>query len=195
MRVTPKLAAVPLKALAALGLTGLCLLVGTAGCGLSSRSAAIPVATETGKREPETSRKLAQKGSVPVNSSQSGSETESAVAAAERRREEKINTELERVSVMLKGSNYEGALREVDRLQNDNARDPNVTMRTSYLKAMIFHRMNDGTRRKEAMNQMLKSMEMLQKDPRFRTAYEDGKAGSELIKMSVEQSGKKYGSN
>ncbi len=96
---------------------------------------------------------------------------------------------------MLKGSNYEGALREADRLQADNARDPNVTMRTSYLKAMIFHRMNDGARRKEAMNQMLKSMEALQKDPRFRAAYEDGKAGSELIKLSVEKSGKKYGSN
>ncbi len=96
---------------------------------------------------------------------------------------------------MLRGSNFEGALRVAERIQAENAADPNVTMRTSYLKAMIYHRMNDAGRRKEAMNQMLKSMETLQKDPRFREAYEDGKANAELIKMSVDEAGKKYGAN
>jgi len=123
------------------------------------------------------------------------SAVESAAEKTARLREEKINTELERVSGMLRGSNYEGALRVAERLQAENAADPNVTMRTNYLKAMIYHRMNDAAHRKEAMNQMLKSMEALQKDPRFREAYEDGKASSELIKMSIDEAGKKYGAN
>ncbi|HNW33719.1 MAG TPA: hypothetical protein PKM25_02225 [Candidatus Ozemobacteraceae bacterium] len=195
MRVNVKLSSVPLKALAALILMGLCLLAGTAGCGSPSRPVAGAVRNGAVKPEPQAPGISERQEQVSRTSGHPAPEPENAAAAAARQREEKINTELERVSAMLKGSNYEGALREADRLQADNARDPNVTMRTSYLKAMIFHRMNDGARRKEAMNQMLKSMEALQKDPRFRAAYEDGKAGSELIKLSVEKSGKKYGSN
>jgi len=103
--------------------------------------------------------------------------------------------DLERISAMMKGGNHEGALREVDRIERDNPRDPNVTMRTSYLKAMIFHRMNDVNRRKEAMNQMLKSMEDVQKDPRFRAAFEDGTANAEIIKMSIDRAGGRYDAN
>jgi len=120
---------------------------------------------------------------------------ESPAAIGARKREEKIVADLERISVMMKGGNYEGALREADRVQRDNPRDPNVTMRTSYLKAMVFHRMNDVNRRKEAMNQMLKSMEDVQKDPRFRAAFEDGTANAEIIKMSIDRAGDRYDAN
>lgn len=120
---------------------------------------------------------------------------ESPAATGARKREEKIVADLERISVMMKGGNYEGALREADRVQRDNPRDPNVTMRTSYLKAMVFHRMNDVNRRKEAMNQMLKSMEDVQKDPRFRAAFEDGTANAEIIKMSIDRAGGRYDAN
>jgi len=120
---------------------------------------------------------------------------ESPAAIGARKREEKIVADLERISVMMKGGNYEGALREADRVQRDNPGDPNVTMRTSYLKAMVFHRMNDVNRRKEAMNQMLKSMEDVQKDPRFRAAFEDGTANAEIIKMSIDRAGDRYDAN
>lgn len=94
---------------------------------------------------------------------------------------------------MLKGSNLEGALRQVLRVAQENAQDPYVTMRTAYLEAMIYHRMKDGPKRKDAMNRLLKDMETLQGDPRFQQGFLDGMANQEVIKMSLDQAGKRYG--
>lgn len=195
MQLKAQFAAVPSNALAVLGLIWLCLLMaGTAGCRFTGRAASTePQKQNSGSTDP--GRKAASGNPSRTGPPRSFPAAENPATSAARSREEKINADLERVSAMLKGKNYEGALREAERVQRDNPRDPNVTMRTSYLKAMIFHRMNDGNRRKEAMDQMLKSMEELQKDPRFRAAHEDGVANSEIIKMSIEQSGSRYGSN
>lgn len=192
MRVPSRLAAVPPLALAALGCLWLCLLMGMAGC----RASTVPKPETATTTSPDAIRSRNPSRQSPARTAPDRvSPAEPAADKTARLREEKINTELERVSGMLRGNNFEGALRVAERIQAENAADPNVTMRTSYLKAMIYHRMNDAGRRKEAMNQMLKSMETLQKDPRFREAYEDGKANAELIKMSVDEAGKKYGAN
>jgi len=110
-----------------------------------------------------------------------------------RKKEIEITGQLEQADKMMKGANLEGALRVVQRLDQENSSDPYVKMRTSYMQAMIFNRMKDANRRKEAMNQLLKSMEALQNDPRFQESFIDGQANQEMIKMSLEKAGKKYG--
>lgn len=112
---------------------------------------------------------------------------------AAQRKEMEITSQLEQADKMLKGANLEGALRLVQRVEQENSQDPYVTMRTSYLQAMIFNRMKDGPRRKEAMNKLLKDMEALQGDPRFQQGFIDGQANQELIRMSLEKAGRKYG--
>ncbi|MBI3037552.1 hypothetical protein HYY75_00675 [bacterium] len=111
----------------------------------------------------------------------------------ERKREAEITGMLEQASQMVKGVNYGGALRMVQRIEQENPTDSNTLMRTSYMKAMIYHRMKDSPKRKEAMNQMLKNMEALQKDPRFREAFEEGQSSVSVIKKSVERLGAHYG--
>ncbi len=107
--------------------------------------------------------------------------------------EEKINSQLEQANAMLRSSNLDGALRLVDRVHSENVRDPNVTMKTWYLRAMIYHRKKEPNKRKEAMNQMLKSMADLQQDPRFQQAFLDGQDCIEVIKKAIEKGGKRYG--
>ncbi|MBP7633951.1 hypothetical protein KBA41_07250 [Candidatus Ozemobacteraceae bacterium] len=188
-------AAAPSGRFAAVSLIWLCLLtVGTAGCRFTGK----PSDREPTKQERErvnSTWKPASGNAARQRPSLQSVAAESPAVVEARKREEKIVSDLERVSAMMKGRNYEGALREADRVQRDNPRDPNVTMRTSYLKAMIFHRMNDVSRRKEAMTQMLKSMEEVQKDPRFRAAFEDGTANAEIIKMSIDRAGDRYDAN
>ena len=111
----------------------------------------------------------------------------------EKKKTVEVTAALEDVSRMIKNSNLEGALRKVQQIQTQNARDPYITMQTNYLQAMIFHRQKDAPKRKEAMNQMLKNMETLQKDPRFKAAYEDGQAAIDVIKKSLEAVGERYG--
>jgi len=103
-----------------------------------------------------------------------------------------ITAALEEASKMIKSSNLEGALRKVQQIHQENSRDPYVTMQTWYMQAMIYHRQKEPGKRKEAMNQMLKSMEALQKDSRFRTAFEEGQASIEVIKKSIEKAGPRY---
>lgn len=112
---------------------------------------------------------------------------------AAQKKEQEITSQLEQANAMLKGSNLEGALRQVLRVAQENAQDPYVTMRTAYLEAMIYHRMKDGPKRKDAMNRLLKDMETLQGDPRFQQGFLDGMANQEVIKMSLDQAGKRYG--
>lgn len=187
-------AALPSNAPAVLGLIWLCLLAaGTAGC-YSTDTSASREAQKQKKGVAEAVKNTTSGGFSRKTRNRNFTPGENATIAAAIKREEKINSDLERVSAMLKGRNYEGALREAERVQRDNPGDPNVTMQASYLKAMIFHRMSDGNRRKEAMNEMLKSMEALQKDPRFRAAHEDGLDNAEIIKMSIDRSENRYGS-
>ena len=111
---------------------------------------------------------------------------------AAKQKQKEVTKTLEEAAGMIKTSNLEGALRLVQRVQQENSLDPNVTMQTNYMQAMIFYRQKDSPKRKEAMNQMLKSMEKLQKDPRFRQAYQEGMDSVEVIKQSLEKMGSKY---
>ena len=106
--------------------------------------------------------------------------------------QEQITAKLEEAWDMLRKSNPEGSLRIVKRLQQRGHKDPHVHMQAEYLKAMIYHRMGNARLRKKAMDAMLRNMEQLQKDPRFLTAYEEGVAAQELIRMSLKKAGKKY---
>ncbi|MBF0498524.1 MAG: hypothetical protein HQM09_00190 [Candidatus Riflebacteria bacterium] len=118
----------------------------------------------------------------------------SSIAALEEAaaREASIATQLQNAAAMMKTSNLEGALRLVQRIQQENSTDPYVGMQANYLKAMIYHRQKDGAHRKEAMNAMLKSLEMVQKDPKYKTAVEDGRDACDVIRMSLERGGKLY---
>jgi len=107
-----------------------------------------------------------------------------------------VEARLQEAAAMMKAANLEGALRLVDRIHQEEGRDPYVSMQTWYLKAMIYHRQKDSPKRKDAMNAMLKSMETMQKDPRFRQSFEDGQEVADVIKTSVQRAqkaGKNYG--
>lgn len=141
------------------------------------------------EKDPDSSKTWSADRRIP------GDETEpdSPETEALRRKQRDVTKNLEDASKMIKSANLEGALRLVQRVQQENSTDPNVTMQTWYMQAMIYHRQKDGTKRKEAMNQMLKSMETLQKDPRFKQAHEDGQDSMEVIKQSLDSAGSRYG--
>ncbi|MFZ2956777.1 MAG: hypothetical protein WA705_07810 [Candidatus Ozemobacteraceae bacterium] len=107
-------------------------------------------------------------------------------------RDTRISAQLRDASLMMKSANLDGALRLVQRVQQENPNDPYTGMQANYLKAMIFHRMKDAPRRKEAMNSMLRSLETVQKDPKYKEAVDDGHDAGEVIKMSLERGGKTY---
>lgn len=176
-----------------LGCLALCVGLLTSGCG--SR----PSGTDSAKvpdREVSTAvRPLSSKSGDPRARIRTGSgkTLEEQKFEAAQKKEQEITSQLEQANAMLKGSNLEGALRQVLRVAQENAQDPYVTMRTAYLEAMIYHRMKDGPKRKDAMNRLLKDMETLQGDPRFQQGFLDGMANQEIIKMSLDQAGKHYG--
>lgn len=109
-----------------------------------------------------------------------------------RRRKTEQYKRLEYAHKMLKDSNPQAALREIERLQMDIRDDTYLEMQTWYLSAMVYHKMGKSSRRKRSMRKMLETMEVLQKDPRFKAAYEDGKISQEVIKMSINKEGDKY---
>lgn len=94
---------------------------------------------------------------------------------------------------MMRSGNLEGALRQVQRVNQENSTDHHVGMQSSYLKAMLYHRLREPAKRKEAMDAMLKNMEALQQDPEFRAAHEEGKEGQEMIRLTLEKAGGLYG--
>ncbi|MBF0408855.1 MAG: hypothetical protein HQM10_16020 [Candidatus Riflebacteria bacterium] len=106
--------------------------------------------------------------------------------------EKKAISELEQSVKMLKSSNLGGALRMVERVQQNFPRDNYLNMQSWYIKAMIFHRQRDMKKRKEAMDSMLKCIESLQKDPKYLSSVQDGKEGADLIRMSIEKKGKRF---
>ncbi|NCB37654.1 MAG: hypothetical protein EOM80_02690 [Erysipelotrichia bacterium] len=92
---------------------------------------------------------------------------------------------LENSYEMFRKDNFDGALREVERLQFEISNDPYLEMQSWYLSAMIYHKSGKSSRRKRAMRKMLESMEELQKDPRFRNAFEDGMMSQEVINLAI----------
>ncbi|MBF0546849.1 MAG: hypothetical protein HQM08_20585 [Candidatus Riflebacteria bacterium] len=109
--------------------------------------------------------------------------------------EKRAISDMEQAVKMLKTSNLGGALRLIDRVQQSFPHDNYINMQAWYIKAMIFHRQKDFPKRKEAMNSMLKSIEEMQKDPKYRSAVEEGQQGADLIKMSIEKKGRKFENN
>lgn len=99
---------------------------------------------------------------------------------------------LEYAFEMYNTSNFDGAIREVERLQLEINNDPYLEMQSWYLSAMIYHKTDKISRRKRAMRKMLETMEILQKDPRFRSAYADGMISQEIIKMAKEKGDSRY---
>ncbi|MGM0598742.1 MAG: hypothetical protein ACQETH_02885 [Candidatus Rifleibacteriota bacterium] len=99
---------------------------------------------------------------------------------------------LEYAYSMLMKSNPQGALREIERLQMDIRDDKYLELKTWYLSAMIYHKMGKISRRKRAMRKMLEIMQALQKDPRFKKAFEEGKSTQDIIEMAKQSGGDKY---
>lgn len=110
----------------------------------------------------------------------------------QRRRKTEQYKRLEYAHRMLMENNPQGSLREVERLQMDIREDPYFEMQTWYLSAMVYHKLGKPTRRKRSMRKMLETMEQLQKDARFRTAFEDGKFSQEAIQKAMNDAGEKY---
>ncbi|MEW6709525.1 MAG: hypothetical protein AB1403_06835 [Candidatus Riflebacteria bacterium] len=110
----------------------------------------------------------------------------------ERRRKTEQYRRLEYAHQMLVNSNVEGSLRELERLQLDLRDDPYLEMQTWYLSAMAYHKQGKPSRRKRSMRKMLETMEVLQKDPRFKAAHEDGKMAQDVVKMSISRGGDKF---
>ncbi len=99
---------------------------------------------------------------------------------------------LEYAFEMYNTANFDGAIREVERLQLEVNNDPYLEMQSWYLSAMIYHKTDKISRRKRAMRKMLETMEVLQKDPRFRSAHADGMISQEIMKMAIEKGEGRY---
>lgn len=93
---------------------------------------------------------------------------------------------------MFRRDNMDGALREVERLQLEINNDPYLEMQSWYLSAMIYHKTGKASRRKRSMRKMLETMEQLQKDPRFKRAFQDGMDSQDLVNMALKKSEGKY---
>ena len=99
---------------------------------------------------------------------------------------------LEYAFSMYNVNNFDGALREVERLQLEINQDPYLEMQSWYLSAMIYHKTDKISRRKRAMRKMLETMEQVQKDPRYRSAHADGMISQEMIKLAKEKGDGRY---
>ncbi len=94
---------------------------------------------------------------------------------------------------MYKNSNYEGALREISRIQQNIKDDPYLHLQTWALAAMIYDKTGKTSRRKRAYTKMLEVMEEVKKDSRYKKAYEDGMLCQDLIASVTKKGDKKYG--
>ena len=108
------------------------------------------------------------------------------------RRTQELYRKFEHSHQMFLKANFDGALREIDRIQMEISDDPYLEMQTWYLSAMIYHKTAKGSRRNRAMRKMLQSLETLQKDPRFRESFEDGMMCQQVIDMAIEKETGKY---
>lgn len=108
------------------------------------------------------------------------------------RRTQELYRRLELSFEMFQKENFDGALREVERVQMEINEDPYLEMQTWYLSAMIYHKTAKPSRRGRAMRKMLELMETLQKDPRFRQSFEEGAMSQQVIDMALTQGEGKY---
>ncbi len=108
------------------------------------------------------------------------------------RRTQELYRRFELSFEMFQKDNFDGALREVERIQMDLNDDPYLEMQTWYLSAMIYHKTEKPSRRGRAMRKMLELMETLQKDPRFRESFEEGMMSQQVIDMALTQGEGKY---
>ncbi|HAE38804.1 MAG TPA: hypothetical protein DCG57_09210, partial [Candidatus Riflebacteria bacterium] len=108
------------------------------------------------------------------------------------RRTQELYKRLEFSFDMYQKDNFDGALREVERVQMDINDDPYLEMQTWYLSAMIYHKSGKTSRRSRAMRKMLEVMETLQKDPRFRESFEEGMMSQQVIDMALSKGEGRY---
>jgi hypothetical protein len=108
------------------------------------------------------------------------------------RRTQELYKRLEFSFDMYQKENFDGALREVERVQMDINDDPYLEMQTWYLSAMIYHKSGKTSRRSRAMRKMLEVMETLQKDPRFRESFEEGMMSQQVIDMALSKGEGRY---
>ena len=108
------------------------------------------------------------------------------------RRTQELYKRLEFSFDMYQKENFDGALREVERVQMEINDDPYLEMQTWYLSAMIYHKSGKTSRRSRAMRKMLEVMETLQKDPRFRESFEEGMMSQQVIDMALSKGEGRY---
>ena len=99
---------------------------------------------------------------------------------------------LERANDLYKMRNYEGALRELDRIQRESADDPYLEMQAWALSATVYDKTGKTSRRKRAYRKMFDALVAVHKDPRYEKARQDGKECMELIKIAKEKGDEKY---
>ncbi len=94
---------------------------------------------------------------------------------------------------MFKNSNYDAALREINRIQQEINNDPYLEVQTWALTAAVYDKTGKTSRRKRAYTKMIEAFEVLLKDSRYKKAYEDGMACQDFATMAAKKGDKKYG--
>lgn len=107
-------------------------------------------------------------------------------------RTSELYEKLDRANSLYKNRNYDGALREIDRIQREIDNDPYLEMQTWGLAALIYDKTGKTSRRKRAYSKMFDSLVAVHKDPRYAKAREDGKICLELIEIAKVKGDRKY---
>ena len=94
---------------------------------------------------------------------------------------------------MFKNSNYDAALREINRIQQEINNDPYLKLQTWALSAAIYDKTGKTSRRKRSYTKMLEAIEEVKKDSRYKKAYEDGMACKDFAALAAKKGDKKYG--
>lgn len=110
----------------------------------------------------------------------------------ERKREAQVLALLERAQQAMQDGSLDAALRDLQRIKLQYPDDPYVLMRVEYMLARVAHRQKNPKARKAAMDNLLRAMELVQKDPRFRQAHLEGRAAQDVVKQSVDRGGANY---
>ncbi len=100
---------------------------------------------------------------------------------------------LDYANKLFKKTNYDGALRELSRIQQENKDDPYLKMQSWALIAKIYDKTGKTSRRKRSYNKMMEAMSEVWKDSRYIKAYEDGMICQSLIASATKNGDKKYG--
>ena len=93
---------------------------------------------------------------------------------------------------MYRNRNYDSALREIGRIQQEVNNDPYLEMQTWALSAMIYDKTGKNSRRKRSYTKMLEAIEEVKKDSRYKKAYKDGVECGSFIASIAKKGDKKY---